>query len=415
MKLLVFAHKPPPHHGQSYMVQLLLDAMGGDVRQQGTVQSHSSFHGTGDSTVECYHVDARLSDSIDAIGHFQFRKLWLILHYCLKAIACRFRHGVRHFYYIPAPPLRSALYRDWIVMALCRPFFSRIIFHWHAVGLTEWLETQARPLERWISRLLLGRPSLSMVLAQYNRRDGERLASRRITVVPNGIPDPCPHYDSEVLPRRRVRASARRKLAQDEKLTEEEARQAGAAPEVFQVLYIGLCHREKGVFDLVEAMAIAHRQLRGSPLRMKLVVAGTFWIETDRVEFERRIQQPDLTEGGPAVDYRGFVSGTDKVKLFHESDCLCFPTYYQAESFGLVLVEAMAFGLPVVATRWRMVPELLPQDYPGLVEPRSPEQLANALLATLDRGYDESQRQRFLQHFTVERFAENVRAVLNEV
>ena len=394
------------------MVQLLLDALGGDTRQQGHSASGPLPCQPGDSSIECYHVDARLSDSIDAIGHFQFKKLWLILRYCLQAIGCRFRYGVRHFYYVPAPSLRSALYRDWIVMALCRPFFSKTIYHWHAVGLTDWLETQARPLERWISRLLLGRPSLSMVLAQYNRRDGENLGSHRIAVVPNGIPDPCPKFDTEVLPRRQARAMARKTIASGKALTEDEARQAGATPEVFQILYIGLCHREKGLFDLVEAVAMAHRQLKGSPLQIKLVVAGSFLIEADRAEFEQRIRRPDLNEHGPSVEYRGFVSGADKAKLFRESDCLCFPTYYPAESFGLVLVEAMVFGLPVVTTRWRMIPELLPKDYPGIVEPRSPEQLANALLAAMKQGYDETQRQRFLKDFTVERFAENVRAAL---
>ena len=34
MKLLVFAHTPPPHHGQSYMVQLMLDGFGGDARRR---------------------------------------------------------------------------------------------------------------------------------------------------------------------------------------------------------------------------------------------------------------------------------------------------------------------------------------------------------------------------------------------
>src|SRR5712671_6997716 len=34
MKLLVFAHTPPPHHGQSYMVKLMLDGFGGDQRQK---------------------------------------------------------------------------------------------------------------------------------------------------------------------------------------------------------------------------------------------------------------------------------------------------------------------------------------------------------------------------------------------
>ena len=34
-----------------------------------------------------------------------------------------------------APGKRAALYRDWVVMVLCRPFFRQVIHHWHAVGL----------------------------------------------------------------------------------------------------------------------------------------------------------------------------------------------------------------------------------------------------------------------------------------
>ena len=47
--------------------------------------------------------------------------------------------------------------------------------------------------------------------------------------------------------------------------------------------------------------------------------------------------------------YCGFVAGEEKRRLFRESDCFCFPTYYPAESFGIVVIEAMAFELPVVA------------------------------------------------------------------
>src|SRR5882757_8260343 len=51
MKLLVFAHTPPPHHGQSYMVQLMLAGFGGDARRK--KGAAASPYG-----VECYHVNA---------------------------------------------------------------------------------------------------------------------------------------------------------------------------------------------------------------------------------------------------------------------------------------------------------------------------------------------------------------------
>jgi len=133
MKLLVFAHTPPPHHGQSYMVQLMLAGFGGDQRKSHKhskgVEKRERAPGSGPREsdpygVECYHVDARLSQKLEDIGDFRIGKLLLLLCYCLQAIWCRIRYGVANFYYIPAPGKRSALYRDWVVMLICRCFLD---------------------------------------------------------------------------------------------------------------------------------------------------------------------------------------------------------------------------------------------------------------------------------------------------
>ena len=42
MKLLVFAHTPPPHHGQSYMVKLMLDGFGGDAAGQAEIAGRAT-------------------------------------------------------------------------------------------------------------------------------------------------------------------------------------------------------------------------------------------------------------------------------------------------------------------------------------------------------------------------------------
>ncbi|KAB2667698.1 MAG: glycosyltransferase, partial [Verrucomicrobia bacterium] len=54
----------------------------------------------------------------------------------------------------------------------------------------------------------------------------------------------------------------------------------------------------------------------------------------------------------------------------------------------LNLIEAMAHGLPVVTTRWRGIPEMVPDQYAGLVEPRDPAAAAAALstVATTEDG-----------------------------
>ena len=125
MKLLIFAHVPPPFHGQSYGVQLMLNGFGGDCRKQ----KQPTPNGYG---IECYHVNARLSKKLEDIGEFQGAKILLVLFYCLQAIYCRFRYGVTNFYYVPAPGKPVALYRDWLILFICRLFYKRTILHCHA-------------------------------------------------------------------------------------------------------------------------------------------------------------------------------------------------------------------------------------------------------------------------------------------
>ena len=335
-----------------------------------------------DPEVEVHHVDCRVSTGLEDIGSMRFGKIGLMFKYCLEAIWLRLRHGVRNFYFVPATPNRAPLYRDWIVMALCRPFFRNIIYHWHAVGLGEWLRKDARPWERQVSERLIYRPTLSMVLGEYNRRDAEQLQSKRIAIVPNGIPDPCPEFEKEILPLRLARPEDR----------------------PFKALFLSLCYSEKGLFDAIEAIAVANQK---QPL--KLTVAGTFYREAEKKQFEHRIAQPDLKG---LVDYKGFVSGEMKKQLMREHDCMCFPTWYSAESFGLVLVEAMAYGMHCVTTRWRTIPELLPEGYDGLVDPRSPRQLAAALSNAARKTYDARLRARFLEHYTDKQFAAKIKAAL---
>jgi glycosyltransferase involved in cell wall biosynthesis len=390
------------------MVELLLNALGGDVRKKtGGAPGETSKAG-----IDCYHVDARYSASNADVGRARWGKVWLAFKYSLEAIWCRFRWGVTSLYYVPAFPAQVPLYRDWIVLSLCCPFFKRIVYHWHAAGLGDWLAKEARPWERWISQRVCSKPDLSIVLGEYGRGDALALDSRWTEVIPNGIPDPCPEFDKEVLPLRLARLTARAALLAGPAAPDQTTRW-------FKVLFLSLCTREKGLFDTLEAVALVNQRLAQdrSPLRVQLNVAGKFWRDPEKVEFEQRIARPDLN-GGAAdspeaiVRYCGFVAGEEKQRLFRESDCFCFPSYYQAESFGIVLVEAMAHGLAIITARWRTIPELLPPGYGGLVEPRSPEQIAATLGKLLCEDYDPALRARFLEHYTDRQFARRMKEAL---
>ena len=172
MKLLVFAHVPPPHHGQSQMVKLMVDG----------------FRAQPDLGIEVLHVDARLSSGMADVGSVRGGKVQALLRYCWQAIGLSHQHGCRTLYYIPSPPKRSSLYRDFLVMALIRWRFNQVILHWHAVGLGAWLESESWFWERGLARVFLGRVQQAIVLAASNRADAEALRPRSVAVVSNGIP-----------------------------------------------------------------------------------------------------------------------------------------------------------------------------------------------------------------------------------
>jgi glycosyltransferase involved in cell wall biosynthesis len=397
MKLLIFAHIPPPHHGQSYMVQLMLNGFGGDQCKKKTDAS-----GTGETYgIECYHVNTRLSKTLEDIGEFHGTKLLKLLYYCLKAIWFRFRYDIENFYYIPAPGKTSALYRDWMVLLICRPFFKRLILHWHAAGLGKWLETSVQIRARSLTYQLTKNADLSIVLSRYNIADAEKLLPQRVRVVSNGIPDPCPDFRQKILPRRLARFAAREKLLAGRSLDASDLQDTGGEPHIVRILFLAHCMAEKGIFDAAHAVVLANRTLaeQQSSVRLKLMAAGTFVSVEERAHFDTLLANPEFEQ---AIEYLGFISGDGKERAFQQCDLFCFPTYYLGENQPVNLIEAMAHGLPIVTTRWRSLSEMLPSDHAGLVAIRSPEKIAAALLNVMTQETGEGFRQLFLARFTIE-------------
>ncbi|MGV3771512.1 MAG: glycosyltransferase, partial [Verrucomicrobiales bacterium] len=353
--------------------------------------------------IACYHVNSRLTKEVSEIGAFGGGKALKVFRYIAEAIYCRFRYGVKNLYYVPAPPnLLMPLVRDWVILACCRPFFSRIIFYWHAAGLGDWSDKKASPLQQWLNRKLLGNVALSA--SPSNVQDAKWFRPKKALRVPYGIPDPAPEFDSSILPHRAERfkkiASA---LAGDD-----------ASGLVIKVFFMALCAKEKGLHDAVKAVALGNKRLAeaGNRTRFHLQAGGHFLNEDERRMFEQLTAQLSAQN---EVRHVGFLKTEGKAAIFKESDLFCFPTYYSAESFPIVLIEAMAFGLPIVATRWRSIPELFSADYPGLVDIQAPEQVAKALFGFWEKDYSSELRRQFCQNYTLQIHLRNMAKAIKEV
>ncbi len=138
---------------------------------------------------------------------------------------------------------------------------------------------------------------------------------------------------------------------------------------------VGFCGRlsaEKGVMDLVEAVSMLNE--RDYPTRLKLLGAGDLG---DRLLVLSRVH-PWLTVEAPVAmdEVAGFLRGLDLFVL----PARRLPDHEEHDAHALL--QAMACGLPCVATRSGIIPEILePDDLGVVVEAERPEKLANALEA----------------------------------
>jgi glycosyltransferase involved in cell wall biosynthesis len=139
-----------------------------------------------------------------------------------------------------------------------------------------------------------------------------------------------------------------------------------------------------------------------------LVAAGPFPDSSTEQRFAAlAAQHPGI------LRHVGFANAEEKSLLFAASRCLLFPTRYSAETFSLVALEALAHDRPIVATRWRALPEIVAPECGRLVEVGDHEGLVAALLAVCAAPPAAGVcRARFLREFTRERHASRLRAAL---
>ncbi len=103
------------------------------------------------------------------------------------------------------------------------------------------------------------------------------------------------------------------------------------------ILFVGRLEKRKGIDYLLKA----YKELCKVQDNVKLVIAGD---GVDREKLELKVEEMQLKN----VKFLGYVSETRKRALMHDADIFCSPALY-GESFGIVLLEAMASGLVTVA------------------------------------------------------------------
>ncbi|WP_418637886.1 glycosyltransferase family 4 protein [Winogradskyella sp.] len=135
--------------------------------------------------------------------------------------------------------------------------------------------------------------------------------------------------------------------------------------------FVGALHKNKGIFILIEIA----KQLKESNINFTLQIAGEWGNNEDKIKVENFIDQNKLTAN---VKFLGLIHDEEKWEFYKNTDIFVLPSYNEGQP--LVLIEAMAYGIPVVCSGVGAIPDTVTSGYNGfIVEEFSAVKYANKI------------------------------------
>lgn len=128
-------------------------------------------------------------------------------------------------------------------------------------------------------------------------------------------------------------------------------------------VYIGRVCEAKGMHVLAKAA-------EGLPKEAIIDVYGPWANDLDRNVFD----------GCTKITYRGVLEPEEIIPTMQKYDASLLPTHYQGEGYPGAILESYFAGLPVIATRWQAIPEIVDESVGILVEPKNADEFLQAML-----------------------------------
>jgi glycosyltransferase involved in cell wall biosynthesis len=222
-----------------------------------------------------------------------------------------------------------------------RPFFPKVVFHWHAIGHGEWAHGSSRlslPGPEWldksarvISRLLLYKPDFSIAVSRNSTNDARAIDSRQLFVIPNGIVDPWPDYDLRIRQTRLERAANLSKNPQ----------------EPLRLLFLSRGTVEKGLPDALNAVNDCLSSLTAMTRPIHLTIAGGMDQATQR--HVSAFLSVMASTHGQKFDFKllDFVTGADKLRCYENADVFLelFKPFEELHDIKILRMSKKPFGL----------------------------------------------------------------------
>lgn len=357
-KILFIVQLPPPIHGVTIMNQYAVDNPGWQTKY--------------DIKVLPLHFGQTLND----IGKITLLKMFHMVGFMFRLfrILLTFKPSLVYFTIVPTGKI---FYRDALITSLIKRFCNRIIFHLHKQGIEEMAAGSRH--KKWLLKRTFKKTRV-ICLSKILTADIRTVYKPAPFILLNGIEIVNQHM-----------------LQRD-----------NAAP---RILYLSNLVINKGIEVFLQSLVTLHKQgcrfharIVGAPVDYSIEQAKTFCAEAGIAHL---------------VDVVGPRFDGEKFKELELADIFVLPSFN--ECVPLSILEAMQFGLPVVATQVGGIPDILQDGVNGLlVAPGSvPELSAKLTQLLLDETgriqMGNNARKRFMQQFTLTNFYKGLTGIFEQV
>ena len=357
-KCIAMVQLPPPMHGAAAMNLQAVDAL--------------------TRCTDLTLIELRFGKDLGGIAKFSCRKVALALWLLVKL---GFLLPRAKAFYICFAPSGAAFYRDCLYVLLAKLFGVPAILHLHGRGLA------AMRQNRGVARLqrLVFANQTAIVLGSRLMDEVDSLPCTKV-IIPNALPN------SAFAPQGTTTWTAHQPV---------------------RLLYLSNLFRAKGIETLLKATA----------LLIKDGVAVTLDIAGAPGDITAQKLKYLLSEHGIAhiATYHGAVNADQRMALFKTTDLFVFPSNYPNEAQPLVVLEAIAAGVPVITSDIATLPEFVRDGETGrLCQPDAPDKLAHTIKQAInspDQTYAMAQAARLMcqTDFTMDRFARDICGVIGRV
>lgn len=298
----------------------------------------------------------------------------------LKQIKRSKKYNVNVFVYSHAGAGYS-LFREYFVLSFSRMLGAKTILQLHTTAISSYLSDSIKG--RLLRLAFKPAKSLGVLTPWWKRELLKNGIKNPIYVIPNPL-----SFDIELL------------AASDKKITRNREKEGKIVLLSLTRLVPG-----KGVDLVVEAMYFL-------PDFYELIIAGDGCM---REKYEKRSVELGVSE---RIRFTGWVSGEEKRLLYEYADIFVLPS--TRDSFGMVFIEAMANGLPVIAADWGAIPDVVPNGKCGLlINELNPKKIAETVMNLEEiekrKKMGKESKKWVLEKYAAEKVGNNIQLMIDDL